>query len=235
MSSNTLVVSNYSRGVEQMFGDLVVFADRDPQRLGSLDSAGINHMRQQALHKVLAEHTYTQRWRYMLDCIGFKTAAPDNSLTWCVLIDNEDEASLAVSRFEQQFGREAASRLLLLCSEAFAPDTLGALYQRFNRFGISVSAVHFARHYALQGRYMPVSTSQVLVARVSQLPDSNWLQLAAHHLVYLTEHFATPAGDAPPLQQDRVSADNALLMRSEQWQPWLQALLLQRQVAVFRL
>src|SRR5690554_3285593 len=29
MSSNTLVISNYSKGVDKMFGDLVVFADRD--------------------------------------------------------------------------------------------------------------------------------------------------------------------------------------------------------------
>ncbi|MBZ9610357.1 CgeB family protein [Rheinheimera maricola] len=235
MSSNTLVISNYSRGVEQMFGELVVFADREPKRLGSLDSASINKMRQQALHKVLTEHTYTQRWHYMLRCIGYNTTASDNSLTWCALIDSEAQAAMAVSRFEQQFGRDTEARLLLLCSEVFAPDSISVLYQRYNRFGISVSALHFARHYALAQRYAPITSRYVVVARPAELPDAAWFGQALPHLSYLDQGYATPAGMLEPLQQAQQTAESTLLMQGSSWPLWLDSLLAAEQVTVLRL
>lgn len=235
MSSNTLVVSNYAKGVAEMFGDLVVFADREPQRLGSLTALEINTLRRQALDKVLAEHTYSVRWRYMLDCIGFATAATDNSLLWCAPVDNCAEAELAISLFEQQFGRDTQARLLLLFTEQLAVTELAEMYQRYNRFGIGVSSAHFARNYALQGRYQPASASRVLVARPQQLPPSAWLNMAQYHLVYLANHFATPDVQGETLQTATLAADSVLLMLPELWQHWLDAWLSAQPVAVFRL
>ncbi|MDP5143052.1 DUF3880 domain-containing protein [Rheinheimera baltica] len=235
MSSNTLVVSNYAKGVADMFGELVVFADREPKRLGSLTAETITSLRRKALDNVLANHTYSVRWRYMLNCIGYATAADNTSLLWCAPVDSPSEAEQAISVFEQQFGREPQARLLLLCTEAFAVTELASMYQRFNRFGISVSSVHFARHYALEGRYQPAQASSVLIARPKQIPTLDWLNMARHHLVYLNAHLATPANNDMALQHDTLAADAVLLMQSAQWQNWLDAWLTAQPMAVFRL
>lgn len=234
MSSNTLVVSNYAKGVDEMFGELVVFADKTPERLGQLTAADIDQLRRKALHKVLTEHTYTARWQYMLNCIGYPTAAADTSLVWCAPVDSAVEAEQAVSLFEQYFGRDAGAKLLLLCTEQFAVTELAAMYQQFNRFGITVTSAHFARHYALQGLYQPLAARDVLVARPAQLPQAGWLQQARPHLAYLTAHCAVPATDVTAFTEGTAAADSAVLMPAAFWQRWLEAWLNGATVPVFR-
>ncbi|MDP5189000.1 CgeB family protein, partial [Rheinheimera baltica] len=137
MSSNTLVISNYSRGVEQMFGDLVVFADRNPARLASLDLASINQLRQQAMTNVLAQHTYAKRWRYMLQCIGFAVQTESTAITLVSRIASDKQAVAAISQFEEQFGRQSDCRLLLVVTADVADIDVPAFYQQYNRFGIA--------------------------------------------------------------------------------------------------
>ncbi|MGD7428480.1 CgeB family protein, partial [Ralstonia pseudosolanacearum] len=52
MSSNTLVISNYAKGIDEMFGDLVIFPDHGPERLSSLTKDEADRIRHKALHEV---------------------------------------------------------------------------------------------------------------------------------------------------------------------------------------
>src|SRR5690606_3121735 len=101
MSSNTLVISNYSKGVEEMFGDLVVFPDRDPERLTSLTPEEVDSMRHKALHEVLGKHTYKQRWRSILKAIGMPFSDSDTSLTFTYIVKERSEAVSAISWYQQ--------------------------------------------------------------------------------------------------------------------------------------
>lgn len=71
LGCNTLTVSNYSRGMRLMFGDLVITTDSGEQMLARLeqlaiDAEGSDKLRLAALRKVMLEHTYGQRLDYVL-------------------------------------------------------------------------------------------------------------------------------------------------------------------------
>ena len=71
MASNTVVVSNFSRGVRQLFGDLVICSDDGNQIAGRLapiveDETYFRKFRLAALRKVMSEHTYRSRLNYIL-------------------------------------------------------------------------------------------------------------------------------------------------------------------------
>jgi len=71
LGSNTVTVSNYSRGLRLMFGDLVVTTDNGAEMLRRLNLLAGNEenstkLRLAALRKVMLEHTYAQRMNYVL-------------------------------------------------------------------------------------------------------------------------------------------------------------------------
>jgi glycosyltransferase involved in cell wall biosynthesis/spore maturation protein CgeB len=75
MASNTVVVSNFSRGVRLSFGDLVICSDkreRLAERLRALaaDDLYYRKFRLQGLRKVMGEHTYAARLDYILTKIS---------------------------------------------------------------------------------------------------------------------------------------------------------------------
>lgn len=73
LGSNTLTVSNFSRGLRLMFGDLVLTSDSGAEikrRLTELQEQGaIDRLRLAGLRKAMSEHTYTDRLNYALEKI----------------------------------------------------------------------------------------------------------------------------------------------------------------------
>lgn len=71
LGCNTVTVSNFSRGVRLLFGDLVVTTDNGEEMLRRLqllaeDPLNSDKLKLAALRKVMQEHTYTQRLEYVL-------------------------------------------------------------------------------------------------------------------------------------------------------------------------
>jgi len=71
LGSNTITVSNYSRGVRLMFGDLVLTSDSGIELLRRLrelcgDEVAAAKLRLAALRKVMGEHTYQDRLAYVV-------------------------------------------------------------------------------------------------------------------------------------------------------------------------
>ncbi|QOL24417.1 glycosyltransferase [Thalassotalea sp. LPB0316] len=66
MASNTIVVSNYAKGIEEVFGDLVINSDdaneiADQLRASCNDVSQYRKMRLRALREVMSNHTYFHR------------------------------------------------------------------------------------------------------------------------------------------------------------------------------
>lgn len=75
LASNTITVSNFSRGLRKMFGELVVTSDSGQEiveRLKDLenDAFSLDKFRVQALRKVMTEHTYQDRLAYVASKIS---------------------------------------------------------------------------------------------------------------------------------------------------------------------
>ncbi|MHB9705749.1 glycosyltransferase family protein [Alcaligenes aquatilis] len=70
LASNTIVVSNFSRGARLLFGDLIVSSDNPSQLTGRLrdildDELAYRKLRLLGLRKVMSEHTYAHRLAYI--------------------------------------------------------------------------------------------------------------------------------------------------------------------------
>ncbi|MNM30944.1 Glycosyl transferases group 1 [compost metagenome] len=75
LGCNTLTVSNFSRGVRLLFGDLVITTDNGEEmhrrlELLAQDPLNSDKLRLAALRKVMQEHTYTQRLDYILSKVS---------------------------------------------------------------------------------------------------------------------------------------------------------------------
>lgn len=212
MSSNTLVISNYARGTDEMFGDLIVYPDKNPDRLRSLSNADIDVLRDRALHKVLGEHTYRHRWLQILKNIGYSHAAREFTVTATCLVNKKEEALDAIAWF-QQYGQLQSGARLLLVAGAQMPDLeVAELYRQFNRYGVSVTSTSHVKRYAILDRYQPIETSHFLAFRSNNPPPADWLSRAVLHLQYSVDHPITPATDAA--QRYRIG-------RAQTGAPWL--------------
>ena len=223
MSSNTMVVSNYSKGVEEMFGDLVVFPDRDPERLTSLTKGEVDNIRHKALHEVLAKHTYKQRWRSILTGVGLPYVENDTALTFAYLVSGREQALSAISWYQQYAMQFKGSRLLLVADERMDPLDVAKFYQEFNRFGASVTSVFHAEKYAIPHRYRPIETSYFVALRPGMSVDTGRIKEGALHLEYMTEYLV--ALEDRPDQRHRtapIRADPIVMGSAGQFTDWLQ-------------
>ncbi|MCK0753996.1 glycosyltransferase [Chromohalobacter japonicus] len=223
MSSNTLVISNYSKGVDEMFGDLVVFPDRDSERLKSLTSDEVNRIRDKALHEVLEKHTYKQRWRSILKTIGLPFVENDTALTFTYIVKKREEALAAISWYQQYGIQFSGSRLLLVADISMDPLDVAKFYQEFNRFGVSVTSALHAKRYAMDDRYRPVETSHFVALRPGQSADAGQIKKGSLHLQYMTEHLVALA--ERPDQRHKTApatADAVVMGNASQFTDWLQ-------------
>lgn len=104
MLSNTLVISNFSRGLRLMLGALTVSSDSSNEierRLLLLDSEpnGRERLLSMALRKALTEHTYQERVNYIATKLDLPSPASDPQL--CALFANVEEPQESASIVHQ--------------------------------------------------------------------------------------------------------------------------------------
>ncbi|MEJ1121096.1 glycosyltransferase [Phyllobacterium sp. CCNWLW109] len=213
MSSNTLVLSNYSVGMEKMFGDCVIFLDREPERLSSLSSADIDRLREKALTLVLGKHTYKHRWEYILSKAGIQYKEEDNTTTIICTVADREEAQAALDFFSMQQAIVPETRLLLYLSDAIPDDEVALYYQTFNRFGVTVTARSFIQRYR-SASYHPVDTRNFLIVQPGSFPKKEWLKHALLHLEYANDYLLSCASEANRFRFTRVETDQPLLGRT---------------------
>ncbi|AWM61388.1 glycosyl transferase family 1 [Stutzerimonas stutzeri] len=120
LGSNTLTISNYSRGVRLMFGDLVLTSDSGSEirrRLELLEgSTQIDRLRLAGLRKVMAEHTYADRLNYLLEKItGQPRLRQLPAFTVVARAYNLRETEAVVANVSRQYGVKV--ELALVCGE----------------------------------------------------------------------------------------------------------------------
>lgn len=127
LASNTVVVSNFSRGMRLMFGDLVVSSDASSEirrRLAPLgDDTTLRKFRLAGLRKVMEQHTYAHRLAYVAEKLGGTgLAAQPARLCAIAFPRGADEARALVKSWRGQ--RLASVKLCLVGGEVPA-DLLG--------------------------------------------------------------------------------------------------------------
>ncbi|WP_115261675.1 glycosyltransferase family protein [Micrococcus luteus] len=122
IASNTLVVSNFSRGLRTLFGNLVLTTDSGTElhrRLGLTEENpnGIERLRGMALRKIMREHTYAHRLEYVAKSAGVTLPPAKPERPFLISWARSEEASAALLR---RFSRQSAGdwHLVIIDSEA---------------------------------------------------------------------------------------------------------------------
>lgn len=204
LGSNTVTISNFSRGVRLMFGDLVITTDSGErartrlEELGS-DSSTSRRFRLAGLRKVLHEHTYGHRLRVVTSHV-FGQVANDGLPEICVLahVRNSGAATRIISTFgEQAYPRK---RLLLIAEPSLCPAAparqanvewvgfdqaspldLHLLAPGASHFAVMVSGDHYGSHYLTDLALATLYSSASVIGKVAHYRLTPQGQLSLTH------------------------------------------------------
>ena len=95
MLCNTLVLSNYSKGIDNLFGDNVVFIGNDKIDLSNSEEKRINN-----LYNVLKNHTYYNRFKQILDSINYEYLPVDNTITIYYFVNSQSEIDSVLEHYK---------------------------------------------------------------------------------------------------------------------------------------
>jgi glycosyltransferase involved in cell wall biosynthesis/spore maturation protein CgeB len=188
MSSNTLVVSNHSIGVENFFGNNVLFLDRDPDALRKLTEAKLEQIRDHCLHLVLEKHTYAQRFKFLLNKIDYPYIDDSTGLTVVAIIEKASEIPKAIKFYQKQVFKD--SKLLLILSKNIPSIEIAPIYSKYNNESVNVVSMHYLQRYCEDISRILETSHFALVDFHDDLPR-NRLHYAYLHTSYVDNSFIT--------------------------------------------
>lgn len=107
LASNTIVLSNYSRGVRNFFGDLVLCSDNPTELERQLnrivhDQNLVAKFKLLGLRKVLSEHTYEDRLGYIANKLKIKVTNKENCVAVFAVAENDEQLKAIIDNFVAQ-------------------------------------------------------------------------------------------------------------------------------------
>lgn len=170
------ILSNTALGVEEFFGDSVIYADREPERFLALDDAETARLRKEALHVAL-RNTYAHRAVTILDSVGITAAPVEQAPTLAVVVRTIDDYERARRHASDAFGH-----LLCLVADDAEEGLLLTLSRRHDP-GVSVEVESRVRSGEIRSRGL-LPTRAVLFVENGELPGEEWVRTAQLHLSY---------------------------------------------------
>ncbi|MGP5408487.1 glycosyltransferase [Glutamicibacter ardleyensis] len=192
--SNTHVVSNYSKGLRLMFGDLVISSDHGSEITESvkrlIDSTGSSaytpyaaFVRHEALQKVLRQHTTSVRLKYITEKIWSKAPSIlENSPGVDVVgfANNRAELDSVIRIFESQ---DLLNKKLYVVSSNLASDDIRNIPRDVE---VILKTVDLVPSEFLQSEYVAVIDSDKFYDNVYLSNSVNYLQLGSYDGVVRT-------------------------------------------------
>ena len=187
MSSNTLVLSNYSEGLARLFGDNIVFIGQTlPECFGNEETK-----RQYCLYSVLRHHTYTVRLRQILDVIGLTYVDTAPLVTFRYSVESMEQAKKCVRHYHNMEWEN--KKCCLIISKTCHAQFLREIVTRYNRGSIVVFSAHFDEKYRKVEDAKNADRAYTIEATTDLAP--NFVKNAFLHVCYLEENTAIASGD----------------------------------------
>lgn len=123
LASNTITVSNYSRGVRLLFGDLVITTDSGSEMVRQLQNVASDETRSRklrlaSLRKVMQEHTYAQRMAYIVSKVtGQEQHTSLPKIAVLAFVANQAELDTILRHYQTQNYKYA--KLLIVAKKAW--------------------------------------------------------------------------------------------------------------------
>ena len=148
LASNTLTVSNFSRGVRLMFGDLIVCSDNGEEIVSRIEALEADErraaaVRLAALRKVMKEHTYRERFLYLCSKV-WNTDIIDTTPKVLVVGRVNDEKSAQRIRESYEMQVHSNKALLLLEGEE---NLKSEMLDNVDYVAFMTSSDYYGKHY----------------------------------------------------------------------------------------
>jgi len=174
MSSNTLVISNYSKGMELLFGENVYFTEENKP----LEIKGIEEKRGSALYDVLKNHTYEIRFKQILDNIGFKYRENDKSISFIYEITDLSDSEKAYNHFMTISYKDKQAVFIVESN-----SDLNEILFRYQGNKVNVVSRHFIENYE---DILKINTPYFIWTDCNS--DLNFVNKAILHFSYTDEN-----------------------------------------------
>jgi len=202
MSSNTLVISNYSQGLEYLFGANIIFTDGT----NPIDLSQHESKRDYCLYTVLQHHTYKHRFEQILRDVGISYLESIPQVEFRYNVSCIETASLAAKHFySMDWGNK---NCIFYVDRCCSPKELQEIVCRFNAGLIVVRSQHYDSTY--QHSISSDTVSDYVITANTEL-SHNFLRKAFAHIVYLDKDVAIMSGDAKYSFKDLTQDINMLL------------------------
>ena len=141
MSSNTLVLSNYSKGMQELFGDNVIFIDNS----NPIDLSNDFKKRTFCLYEVLRYHTYSARFIQILNTLKIEFNKPSQKVAIIYEVSDILSAEKAADHFQTVEWED--KNALFLVSHECDGTILRNIVEQFNCGNIGVLSKHYCLTY----------------------------------------------------------------------------------------
>lgn len=197
LASNTVVLSNYSRGTRLFFGDLVISSDHQQTLKDALKPLLTDHFyrkkfKLEGLRKVFSEHTYAHRLAYILKKMKIEWEVPEKPQKIAVIAQCDTQAEL--SAIISQFNAQTAGHKALLLLTNLPLETLKAVNKTSNP--ASNSASNIATYSDVESLLLAFKEGDYHYASIFNCVNyygPRYLEDLLHSYRYLQYHQSPPA------------------------------------------
>ncbi len=183
MLCNTLVLSNYSEGMHNLFGDNVVFISKDKIDLSNSKEKRINN-----LYNVLKNHTYSNRFRQILNLINYNYLPDDDTITIYYIVNTQSEIDDVLEHYESII--YYSKKLVILLSDQIPNHLIKNLYLKYANDEVSLYSLHYLLNY---NGVISNDTPYFIIADLQLKND--FIEKAILHYSYIETKIGIALGD----------------------------------------
>lgn len=203
MSSNTLVISNYSKGMEELFGKDVEFTDGKSEiKLGDSD-----RKRERCLYNVLRYHTYKQRFKQILTDSNIAFEEDKDDITLIFNINGIKDAESKHKKFEDI--DYADKKGIFYVSDTCSGEELRDIVVKYNKENIAVISQDYCKKYE---DILKIDTKYFIVA--DENTNDMLIDRAMCHFEYIDNNTGIIGVDNIFKFTESESAENIVFDRS---------------------
>lgn len=212
-ATQTQIVSNYSPGIERIYGDDVIYFDRGARELSEYSDGEISRQVLRAAKTTLSKHTYRHRFEEVLSFIGLPHSPARPAPTMMVRVATTDQAEWAIAALSR--AGATYSHLLLLVDRRVPSIEVGQFYNRYSSRLVSVLSERFALTERVPSTNF-VTTPDVIPVALNDPPTAAAVATMQMHSQYT--HFPVtltagvePRWQAVPLENNMLIPANSVL------------------------
>lgn len=179
-ATGALVASNYSPGIDEIYGENVLYFDRGVTG-GDLSEADRESRRLAAQSITLGAHTYRHRFEQILRQVGLPFTSSRPNPTLMVVVETEGEAERALAVFHQR--RQEFERLLLVVGARVPSSLTGGYLIKYASSQVDVIALDLVRTEKVPSTNF-LTTPDVIWAEANLVPTTSEVRALLLHGEY---------------------------------------------------